>query len=414
LLLATLFIVILVGYTFVYRPWFLYWGATEEEIQEVYPGDRFIASPKGQTVRAITIRAPIGDVWPWLVQMGQGRGGYYSYDWLENLFGLGIYSTHRIVPRWQNPEVGDIIRMSEEGGMMVAILESEEAMVLYGNAATLESRSTEPDGMLGDGVMDFASTWGFYLKALGKNETRLIVRSWSDWNPGIVGFLAYRVLMEPVHFLMERKMILGIRDRVEDVAEARARREAGQLLNNFLPAYEFDEIYTIVIAATPERVFDMMRAISLGELSTSARVLLSIREFLAGITGEGRGFTHGPSLWNQMLAGDFVLLDETGNTEVVVGWVGRPWRLWGDGDAAISTPGDFIDFNEPGYAKVAANLAVRRIAPGLLEVSTETRIHATDAEARDRFATYWWFIQRGSGLIRTNWLEAIKRRAEAE
>src|SRR5437763_1782203 len=83
------------------RAWVLNWGATRDEAGYGLPGDELIAAPAGQATRAVTINAPVGCVWPWLAQMGQGRGGAYTYDWIENLFGLGMHSADRILPELQ-------------------------------------------------------------------------------------------------------------------------------------------------------------------------------------------------------------------------------------------------------------------------------------------------------------------------
>ena len=83
------------------RRWFLTWGTVPSEQSAVLPGDELLVAPAMTTTRAITIDAPPEAVWPWLAQMGQGRGGFYSYDWLENVFGLGIHNADRIEPDWQ-------------------------------------------------------------------------------------------------------------------------------------------------------------------------------------------------------------------------------------------------------------------------------------------------------------------------
>jgi hypothetical protein len=74
------------------------WGATDEELRAIWPGDRLVDRPKFTWTSALTINRPAHAVWPWLVQLGQGRGGLYSYDWLENLVGCGVHSTDRVIP----------------------------------------------------------------------------------------------------------------------------------------------------------------------------------------------------------------------------------------------------------------------------------------------------------------------------
>jgi hypothetical protein len=111
---------------------YLTWGATDEECDELLSGDDLVPNPNLTATRAIAIRAPAGWVWPWIAQLGQGRGGFYSYDFLENLVGADIHSADRIVPELQAIAVGDEIRLGPEFGYDVAILESGRSLVLRG------------------------------------------------------------------------------------------------------------------------------------------------------------------------------------------------------------------------------------------------------------------------------------------
>src|SRR5690242_12108634 len=95
------------AYAFLLRPWHLGWGATEVEQEELLPGDDLFPNPKHQATHAITIQAPVTDVWPWLVQIGQNKGGFYSYTVLENLMGCDIHNAKKIVPEWQSLRAGD-------------------------------------------------------------------------------------------------------------------------------------------------------------------------------------------------------------------------------------------------------------------------------------------------------------------
>src|SRR6187397_3204993 len=107
----------------------LTWGATEEEAGRSLPGDELLEDPAVVSTRAITIDAPPSAIWPWLVQMGPGRAGAYTYDWIENLFGLDMHSADRIVPEWQQLDVGDVQRPPKGGpGMRVEILEPERVL----------------------------------------------------------------------------------------------------------------------------------------------------------------------------------------------------------------------------------------------------------------------------------------------
>ena len=114
----------------------LRWGATAEEIENSYPGDELVPESKSTANHAISIKATAEQVWPWIVQIGQGRGGFYSYQMLENLAGCKIENTSQILKKHQNLRVGDPIKIHVVGpAMKVAIIEKPKALVLYGNPA---------------------------------------------------------------------------------------------------------------------------------------------------------------------------------------------------------------------------------------------------------------------------------------
>lgn len=206
------------GLSLAMRPWFLNWGATDEEIARHWPGDELAAEAASTATRAITIHAPADAVWPWIDQIGQDRGGFYSYAWLENLFGARIRNADRILPGQPERQVGDTVRMTPreryggKGCMRVARLEPGRDMVLvspddYDNAVT---HGDAPEG-----------TWAFILEPVDERTTRLIVRSRSGSRAGAFRYLVF----DPIHFVMERKMMLSIRDLAEaaTVHEGEAR-----------------------------------------------------------------------------------------------------------------------------------------------------------------------------------------------
>ncbi|MCI0398907.1 MAG: hypothetical protein L0332_29510 [Chloroflexi bacterium] len=196
-------------YLFTLRPWLLHWGATEEEGQMPLPGDHLVPQPRYISTRAITIQTPPVVVWPWLVQMGQGRAGLYSYDWLENLAGCDIHSADRIIPELQTLQVGDVVRLIPEGRgplyFEVAILQPYRALVLRSPG--------DPAANLAAGFPSVA--WAFVLEKRDEHTTRLLVRFRSDYRPGLLSTLGNQVLLEPIQFIMERKMLLGIKERAE-------------------------------------------------------------------------------------------------------------------------------------------------------------------------------------------------------
>ncbi len=200
---------------FAFRPWHLRWGATDAEVNRRLPGDELVANPKWGATHAITIRASAEEVWSWLVQMGQGRGGFYSYDWLENLFGLDIHNADRIIQEFQHLKVGDTVRLFPGGGPTVAVLEPGRALVLFGLIDPATGCSFKPTDKLPDNY--FATGWGFYLDPIDARTTRLIERFQIDWNPpSFLNTLGNRVILEPASFVMERKMLLGIKQRAEE------------------------------------------------------------------------------------------------------------------------------------------------------------------------------------------------------
>jgi hypothetical protein len=194
----------------------LRWGATKAEMAAVQPGDELIVDADVTATRAITIRRSPEVVWPWIAQLGQGRGGFYSYDKLENLLGFDIHSAARVIPEWQQLKAGDEVRLAPTVGLKAEIVEPGRALVLQG---ALPLAQAPP----------FDSTWAFILCEQPDGSTRLLSRErygykrW--WAPLVV---------EPTQaasFVMSRKMLLGIRDRaersplVEPSGQAAERRE---------------------------------------------------------------------------------------------------------------------------------------------------------------------------------------------
>lgn len=200
------------------------WGATPQEVAECLPGDEIVGRARYRSTRAVTIDAPVDQVWPWLAQLGQGRGGLYSYDWLENLLRLDIHSADRIVPELQHLAVGDLVRLVPEGTQpplqfVVRQVEPPHLLVL-GPEGTRQAAL--------DAAMPYPC-WTFRLTSAPGDTTRLVVRFQSDFEPSLVGLVAYKYALAPVHLVMERRMLLGIRRRAESTRRShqpRARHSA--------------------------------------------------------------------------------------------------------------------------------------------------------------------------------------------
>ena len=198
----------LAAYVLLLRPWHLRWGATSAECGERLPGDDLVPYPKSEATHAITIDAPLDEVWPWLVQVGQTRGGFYSYTWLENLVGCHMQNAESIVPEWQSMKEGDEVWLHPKAPPLpVIIFEPYQAIVLG-----------SPDQQETDSIASASGTWGFFLKRVDDKTTRLLARNRWDRKPGLLNWLGSYVLLEPAHFVMERKMMLGIKSRAERAA----------------------------------------------------------------------------------------------------------------------------------------------------------------------------------------------------
>jgi hypothetical protein len=200
------------GYVYYLRPQMLRWGTEDDELAQVYPGDELVQSPKLVSTHAVTIQTPPYRVWPWLVQMGQGRGGFYTYDWLENLLGLNIHSADRVLAMYQDLREGDTVPLAPSGfGLRVAHLDENRALVLHGD--TRESPSEDAPVLRPGDYM--AATWAFYLFETPTGMTRLVERWKADWNANALNTLFYRLILEPGAFIMQRGMLDGIKERAE-------------------------------------------------------------------------------------------------------------------------------------------------------------------------------------------------------
>jgi len=191
------------------RRWHRTWGATSTEVSEPLPGDALIPNADLQTTRAIEIAASPAEVWPWLVQMGQGRGGLYTYEWIENLLGAQIHNLDRIHPDLQKLQPGDHVRLTPElylGRIPGQFYRVED--VRQESALTLLQEL--PTGGL--------NSWSFVLRADEDGRTRLVVRGRSS-TPRSPRERFFRwielLLLEPGYFVMERGMLRGIRSRAD-------------------------------------------------------------------------------------------------------------------------------------------------------------------------------------------------------
>jgi hypothetical protein len=194
------------------RRLYLRWGSTPDELAATLPGDELMPRASITATRAISVAAAADHVWPWIAQIGQGRGGFYSYDFLENLVGCGIHSADRIVAAWQAPAVGSEFLLHPEVALRVAELHPGSALVLEGGVA------------MGPIPPPYDFSWAFVVREGANRSTRLVVREryrytrrWSA------------LLVEPVQvisFVMSERMLRGIRLRSQRAIAAEVERES--------------------------------------------------------------------------------------------------------------------------------------------------------------------------------------------
>lgn len=196
------FVLAVVIYFWAVFPWMLEWGASAAESSMSLPGDEVVSSPIYRSTRALTIAAPVEDVWPWIAQLGQDRGGFYSYTWIENMLLADIHNAGAVNPKWLDRRQGELLpltssnyplglvkRKEKSVGPHIRLFEPNKAMVLEG--------------------------WGsFILQPLEGGKTRFIVRD--PTKPmSLPAKLLWQVFFEPGHFAMERRMMMGIKVRAE-------------------------------------------------------------------------------------------------------------------------------------------------------------------------------------------------------
>ena len=191
--IASILFVLVLFYLALLRPWQLRWGATDDEIKRSMPGDDIVGKPSFNATRAVTITAPAENIYPWIVQMGVNRAGWYSYDLLDN---LGRRSSESILPEHQNIQVGNLIPMSPDGkaGLWVKDFKNNEWVLWW------------------DKIGDTSWAWGIYSD--GDTHSRLVTRvrvKYRWFSPAIL----FNLIIEFLDIMMMRKCMLGIKRRAE-------------------------------------------------------------------------------------------------------------------------------------------------------------------------------------------------------
>jgi len=195
------------------------WGASDEEVSGAMPGDAVLREARLQNTRAVTIEAPPEVVWAWLAQIGYGRAGWYSYDELEEAVGVAEFSddgksANQILPQFQEIKAGDQIPTHPGGGFIVDRAEPGRALVLRAKIDPRSGQTADLDEPLAGDL--YSVTWAFRLEELEPGSTRLTTRFRVGY-PVEAPLLRYGApfALEPAAFVMERKMLLGIKERAE-------------------------------------------------------------------------------------------------------------------------------------------------------------------------------------------------------
>ena len=210
--LLAVFVAAGLTYHLALRGWCLRWGTTPAEVRSNLPGDDLFPVYAGEATHAITIQAAPEKVWPWLMQIGQDRSGFYSYTFLENLAGCDMPRVERLVPDWKPRAVGETVwfatprRFGLRGRMIAAVVEPGRSFVMVSPS---DWERLQAGGFAQEGF------WSFTLESSGNGKSRLIARVRNGTPPTLASSAVGRLFWEPMHFIMEQKMLRRIRDLSE-------------------------------------------------------------------------------------------------------------------------------------------------------------------------------------------------------
>jgi hypothetical protein len=380
----------------------LFWGATREEILEELPGDEIVANPTKSQTRAITIDAAPDEVWRWLVQIGYGRGGWYSYDALEAAAGAGDFveghSATRIHPELQEVRTGDVIRMSPWTGHVVASSWPGKALVL------------RSEGMEG-GLMP-KSTWAMVLRRAGENRTRLLIRDRTEVSPHDFAASLLDHLIEAPHSIMERRMMLGLKQRAEQVARC---TPGANLIDGIIADRRFSDTIAVTVNAPAQAIFDAFGAVTVEDMPL-ANILGTLRYLPGKLTGHAQpAAAKGASFAEGLEQGGWVKLAEDPGREQVFGGAGKYHQVLDQEPRPFRSAADFFAFDDPQYQKLAISVRVEAgEKPGENRLVLEHRTHALSENARKGFARYWRVIKPTGAFVSRQLLLAAKHRAERQ
>ena len=346
-------------------------------------GDELIAESIGQLTHAITINRSRHEVWPWLVQMGAGsRAGWYSYDRLDN---GGHPSATSILPYLQHVQIGTLFPAlpGRTDGFHVLAIEPNTSLVIGWRA---------PDGSP-------IVTWAFALEDAANGTTRLVARCRANKQYPFFGLP--RAIGDPlvrmVHFIMQRKQLLGIAHRAETF---------DALLDRFMPEYDIVERHRVRIDAPPDVAFEAAQQVDF-EQSPVIRAIVKVRALAMGAKQEEPRRPRG--LIAQTTSMGWRVLADVPGRELVLGAVTQPWLA--DVIFQPLEPDAFTAFADPDHVKIVWTLRVDSAFPTGTIFSTETRAVATDRSARAKFRRYWIRVRPGVVAIRWVLLRLLKKAA---
>lgn len=381
---------------FVLRSRLLNWGATATEATRPLPGDEFVEARS--STMAVTIAAPRSDVWPWLVQMGTHRAGWYSIDRLDN---GGRPSAEHVVDDWQGTSAGD--RMDSSGDRRtwfdVARIDPERALVLRARIDLRRGRSVPADVELP--AAHIASSWAFVLEdgAL-PGTTRLLVRTRGAGHPRPLTSAADLMFWNPAHVVMQLTQFARLKRRAEHRAGGAAE------LDGLLPDWDGVVVARRIVEAPADAVWRALLETDLIEAGAGdplLRATFGLRG-LADVLVRRLRREDPPPIPSAMRIGelpengpDWVKLAQCPGSELVLGAAGRFWGgrvLWEPMDATR-----FRTFAAPQRARIAAGFTVRALGPDRSLLRYEARTAATDAVARRRFRRYWRVVYPGVWLV---------------
>ncbi|MCW5515866.1 hypothetical protein [Muriicola sp. Z0-33] len=215
------FVILLCYLTFFLKDLRSRWGMSKLEAAQSFPVDEIVPNPKSAFTHGVIIQAPASDVWPWIAQIGQGKGGFYSYEALENISGLNIYNSDRVLSEFQHPKVDDMVAFGPEQAYPIVYCEPGRGMAIE-NWLDLDINDTfDPKQSSPSNILHL--TWLWYIEEIDEKSSRFISRNRVTYTSSAKTNFIFKVLLEPIVFAMDRKMCLGIKKRAERLTNSRIR-----------------------------------------------------------------------------------------------------------------------------------------------------------------------------------------------